>query len=44
MTNNWAEKIFNPNDPKGFYFFIQDTQTKEDLIEQINDLITKYGK
>lgn len=42
MTDNWEEKMSNPNDLKGFYFSIQDIKTEDLLIENIKELIENY--
>jgi len=42
MTDNWEEKMPNPDDSKGFYFSVQDIKTEEQLLEQVNEIIVKY--
>ena len=42
MTNNWEEKISNPDDSEGFYFSVSETKTEEHLIEQVKEIIVKY--
>lgn len=42
MTENWEEKMGNPEDSDGFYFSVQDTKSEQQLIEQINALLTEY--
>ncbi len=40
-TNNWDEIITNPKDLNGYYFSVQDTETVEQLIEQLKEIIAK---
>lgn len=43
MTENWEEKISNPENPDGYYFSVQDKKSEQQLIEQINSLLTEYN-
>lgn len=42
MTENWREKVPNPDDSNGFYFSVHETNNEILLIEQVNEMITKY--
>ena len=42
MTDNWVEKVSKPDDSKGYYFSIHEIKNEKQLIEQINEMITKY--
>jgi hypothetical protein len=44
MTENWEEKMDNPEDSDGFYFPVQDIKSEQQLIEQINVLLSKYKR
>lgn len=39
MTDQWEEKLENPNDTKGYYFPIQTITTETELIENIENLL-----
>jgi hypothetical protein len=41
MTNNWEEKMPNPDDQNGFYFSVQEIKTEEQLIEKVEEIISK---
>ncbi len=40
MTENWENKKHNPDDNNGYYFSVENIETKDQLIEKINDLTT----
>jgi len=40
MTENFDDKIQNPHDPQGYYFSINDIETKEQLINQLDKRIS----
>lgn len=42
MSDNWEEKLKNPDDSNGFFFSVQETKSEEQLIEQIEAVLTKY--
>ena len=42
MSENWEEKLMNPDDSYGFYFSVKEIETEEQLIEQIEEVIAKY--
>lgn len=42
MTDNWEQKVTNPDDPKGFYFSVHDIETEDQLISQARKIIEKY--
>lgn len=44
MSDNWEEKMLNSDDPNGFYFSVEKTNAEDQLIEQVEELITKYDK
>lgn len=48
MTENWEDKMQNPDDPQGYYFLINDIETEEQLIcqldKRINNMQNDYRK
>ena len=44
MSDNWKEKMLNSDDPNGIYFRVEKTNAEDQLIEQVEELITKYDK
>ena len=44
MSDNWEGKVSNPDNSKGFYFSVHEIKNERQLIEQINEMITKYKK
>lgn len=43
MTDNWEQKITNPDDPNGYYFSVHDIETEDLLISQVKMIIEKYN-
>lgn len=44
MSDNWKEKMLNSDDPNGFCFPVEKTNAEDQLIDQVEELITKYDK
>ena len=42
MSDNWEEKMTNPDDSNGFYFSVQETKTEDQLIKKVEEIIVKY--
>lgn len=41
MTDNWKEKMPNPNDENGFYFSVEEIDNEKDLIKKVEEILQK---
>ena len=41
MTDNWKEKMPNPNDDNGFYFSVEEIDKEKDLIKKVEEILQK---